>query len=57
MEPGGADRLLDARGEGNWPLVSNKTGPTRLGFTVMLKCFELGDRFSLNMTLTWTLGR
>ena len=57
VEPEGADRLLDARGEDNWPLVSNKTGPTRLGFAVMPKCFELGGRFSLDMTLTWTLGR
>jgi hypothetical protein len=31
--------------EDNWRLVGNKTGATRLGFSVMLKHFELEGRF------------
>ncbi|MGW7436461.1 DUF4158 domain-containing protein [Streptomyces sp. NPDC054849] len=30
---------------GDWDLVSNKSGPTRLGFVLMLKFFELEGRF------------
>lgn len=29
----------------DWPLVGNKTGPTRLGFALSLKFFELEARF------------
>jgi TnpA family transposase len=31
--------------EGDWDLVANKRGPTRLGFAVLLKFFELEARF------------
>lgn len=31
--------------ETDWPLVGNKTGPTRLGFALSLKFFELEARF------------
>ena len=31
--------------ETDWALVANKAGPTRLGFAVMLKFFELEGRF------------
>src|SRR5215467_13461092 len=31
--------------EGDWGLVANKTGATRLGFAVLLKFFELVGRF------------
>lgn len=31
--------------ETDWPLVGNKTGPTRLGFVLSLKFFELEARF------------
>ncbi|MFE6732159.1 hypothetical protein [Streptomyces californicus] len=31
--------------DGDWDLVANKTGPTRLGFCLMLKFFELEGRF------------
>jgi hypothetical protein len=27
--------------DGDWKLVANKSGPTRLGFCLMLKFFEL----------------
>jgi hypothetical protein len=37
----GAWTLLDA----DWGLVANKTGATRLGFSVMLKFFQLERRF------------
>ncbi|RPJ31640.1 MAG: DUF4158 domain-containing protein [Planctomycetaceae bacterium] len=30
---------------GEWPLVGNKHGPTRLGFAVLLKCFQSEGRF------------
>jgi hypothetical protein len=30
---------------GDWELVANKSGPTRLGFVLMLKFFELEGRF------------
>ena len=30
---------------GEWPLVGNKHGPTRLGFAVLLKCFQYEGRF------------
>ncbi|MGX1117239.1 hypothetical protein RKD37_002602 [Streptomyces ambofaciens] len=30
---------------GDWELVANKSGPTRLGFALMLKFFELEGRF------------
>ncbi|MEE4598465.1 DUF4158 domain-containing protein [Streptomyces sp. DSM 41524] len=29
----------------DWELVANKSGPTRLGFVLMLKFFELEGRF------------
>lgn len=29
----------------DWQLVANKTGPTRLGFAVVLKLFEIEARF------------
>lgn len=29
----------------DWDLVANKSGPTRLGFVLMLKYFELEGRF------------
>ncbi|GGY97641.1 hypothetical protein GCM10010343_23790 [Streptomyces avidinii] len=29
----------------DWELVENKSGPTRLGFVLMLKFFELEGRF------------
>jgi hypothetical protein len=29
---------------GDWPLVGNKHGPTRLGFAVLLKCFQCEGR-------------
>ena len=32
-------------GEQDWSLVANKSGPTRLGFVVLLKYFELEARF------------
>ncbi|WP_326697635.1 DUF4158 domain-containing protein [Streptomyces sp. NBC_01754] len=31
--------------DGDWKLVANKTGPTRLGFCLMLKFFEIEARF------------
>jgi hypothetical protein len=31
--------------DGDWDLVANKTGPTRLGFCLMLKFFEIESRF------------
>ncbi|MFF8247440.1 DUF4158 domain-containing protein [Streptomyces griseus] len=31
--------------DGDWDLVANKTGPTRLGFCLMLKFFEMEGRF------------
>ncbi|MFH8699019.1 DUF4158 domain-containing protein [Streptomyces chartreusis] len=31
--------------EGDWKLVANKTGVTRLGFCLMLKFFEIEARF------------
>ena len=31
--------------DGNRPLVANNRGPTRLGFAMMLKFFELEARF------------
>lgn len=31
--------------EGDWPLVGNKNGATRLGFALLLKFFELEGRF------------
>jgi len=31
--------------DGDWDLVSNKSGPTRLGFCLMLKFFEIAGRF------------
>ncbi|MER5853771.1 DUF4158 domain-containing protein [Streptomyces sp. NPDC002012] len=31
--------------DGDWDLVVNKTGPTRLGFCLMLKFFEMEGRF------------
>src|SRR5262245_10389375 len=31
--------------DGDWDLVANKTGSTRLGFALMLKFFELEGRF------------
>ncbi|GGY47465.1 Tn3 family transposase [Streptomyces tanashiensis] len=31
--------------DGDWDLVANKSGPTRLGFCMMLKFFEIEDRF------------
>ncbi|MEK8168807.1 hypothetical protein NKH77_00295 [Streptomyces sp. M19] len=31
--------------EGDWKLVANKTGATRLGFCMMLKFFEIEARF------------
>ncbi|MEV7436932.1 Tn3 family transposase [Streptomyces griseoviridis] len=31
--------------DGDWKLVANKTGPTRLGFCLLLKFFELEGRF------------
>ncbi|MGW6506706.1 DUF4158 domain-containing protein [Streptomyces niveus] len=31
--------------DGDWNLVANKTGPTRLGFCLMLKFFEMEGRF------------
>ncbi|MGP4110463.1 DUF4158 domain-containing protein [Streptomyces sp. 4N509B] len=36
--------MLDA-GDGDWDLVANKSGPTRLGFCLMLKFFEIEGRF------------
>jgi Domain of unknown function (DUF4158) len=30
---------------GDWPLVGNKHGPTRLGFAVLLKFFQSEGRF------------
>lgn len=30
----------------DWDLVANKSGPTRLGFVLMLKFFDLEGRFS-----------
>jgi hypothetical protein len=35
--------ILDA---GNWELLANKTGATRLGFAALLKFFEAEGRFS-----------
>jgi hypothetical protein len=32
-------------GEGNWDLIANKAGVTRLGFAVMLKFYEIEGRF------------
>jgi hypothetical protein len=40
----GADRLLDAAGR-RLGLIANKTGATRLGFSAILKYFELEGRF------------
>ncbi|MGW3659148.1 DUF4158 domain-containing protein [Streptomyces sp. NPDC005151] len=31
--------------DGDWDLVANKSGPTRLGFCLMLKFFEIKGRF------------
>ncbi|MFD5445735.1 DUF4158 domain-containing protein [Streptomyces tendae] len=31
--------------DGDWELVANKSGPTRLGFCLMLKFFEIEARF------------
>ncbi|MFD7556426.1 DUF4158 domain-containing protein [Streptomyces sp. NPDC059835] len=31
--------------DGDWELVANKSGPTRLGFVLMLKFFEIETRF------------
>ncbi len=31
--------------DGDWDLVASKTGPTRLGFALTLKFFELEGRF------------
>jgi hypothetical protein len=31
--------------DGDWDLVANKSGPTRLGFSLMLKFFEIEGRF------------
>ncbi|WP_435851447.1 DUF4158 domain-containing protein [Streptomyces mirabilis] len=31
--------------DGDWDLVANKSGPTRLGFCLMLKFFEIEGRF------------
>lgn len=31
--------------DGDWKLVANKSGPTRLGFCLMLKFFEIEARF------------
>lgn len=31
--------------DGDWELVGNKTGATRLGFGLLLKFFELEGRF------------
>jgi hypothetical protein len=31
--------------EGNWDLIANKSGVTRLGFAVMLKFYEIEGRF------------
>ncbi|MEV4868595.1 hypothetical protein [Streptomyces syringium] len=31
--------------DGAWELVANKSGPTRLGFCLMLKFFEIEARF------------
>ncbi|MET9047467.1 DUF4158 domain-containing protein [Streptomyces sp. NPDC004362] len=31
--------------DGDWDLVANKCGPTRLGFCLMLKFFEIEGRF------------
>ncbi|MBT2505880.1 hypothetical protein J7I98_08195 [Streptomyces sp. ISL-98] len=31
--------------DGDWDLVANKSGPTRLGFCLMLKFFEIEARF------------
>ena len=31
--------------EDDWRLVGNKTGPTRLGFALLLKFFEVEGRF------------
>ncbi len=31
--------------EDDWNLVANKSGPTRLGFAVLLKFFDLEGRF------------
>ena len=31
--------------DGDRPLIANKRGPTRLGFALMLKFFELEARF------------
>jgi len=31
--------------DGDWDLVANNTGPTRLGFCLMLKFFEMEGRF------------
>lgn len=31
--------------DGDWGLVANKSGPTRLGFCLMLKFFEIEGRF------------
>lgn len=31
--------------DGDWELVANKSGPTRLGFGLMLKFFEIETRF------------
>jgi uncharacterized membrane protein len=31
--------------DGDWDLVANKSGATRLGFSLLLKFFELEGRF------------
>jgi hypothetical protein len=43
-EPG---ELIDAwtLTGGDWDLIANKAGVTRLGFTVMLKFYEIESRF------------
>ncbi len=41
------DELIDAwtLTGGDWDLIANKAGVTRLGFTVMLKFYEIEGRF------------
>jgi hypothetical protein len=43
----GPDELIDAwtLAGADWALVRNKTGATRLGFSLMLKFYELEGRF------------
>ncbi|MGW2183668.1 hypothetical protein ACWCXX_37750 [Streptomyces sp. NPDC001732] len=33
--------------DGDWDLVANKSGATRLGFSLLLKFFELEGRFPM----------